>query len=184
MTWSSVTGTPRKWKTRTGSGARPGASWMAWLPKIRVARDGRATDRPMVATTLVSGEDSRRWRKRIGVEDDPEQGSGDDDGYDAGRRDAPGLLGVEVVVEPGDDVRHRPEGEVEDARGRVGDDQAGGRDGVDPTEHQSRDHELQQLELPLYVPLDPPDAPGAGYPLIRVGPPSARPSTGSYTFFP
>ncbi len=60
MTWSRVTGTPRKRKTLTGSGARPGACWMAPLPKIRVATAGRATESPIVATTLVSGEDSLR----------------------------------------------------------------------------------------------------------------------------
>ncbi len=60
MIWSSVTGTPRKWNTLTGSGASPGACWMAWLPKIKVAHEGRATDRPMVATTLIRDEDRRR----------------------------------------------------------------------------------------------------------------------------
>ncbi len=64
MTWSMVTGTPRKSKTRTGSGARPGACWIAWFPKIKVATDGMATSKPMVATTLINGEDSRRCRKR------------------------------------------------------------------------------------------------------------------------
>ena len=60
MTWSSVTGTPRNWYTATGSGARPGACWIAWLPKISVASEGRATSSPIVATTLISGDDSRR----------------------------------------------------------------------------------------------------------------------------
>ena len=63
MIWSRVTGTPRNWYTWTGSGARPGAWLMAWFPKMIVARDGKATSNPMVATTLISGDDSRRWRK-------------------------------------------------------------------------------------------------------------------------
>ncbi len=33
---------------------------MAWFPKMIVARDGKATSNPMVATTLISGDDSRR----------------------------------------------------------------------------------------------------------------------------
>ena len=60
MIWSRVTGTPRNWKTCTGSGASPGACWMAADPKIRVAREGMATERPMVATTLMRGEANRR----------------------------------------------------------------------------------------------------------------------------
>ena len=63
MTWSKVTATPMKLKTRTGCGARPGADEMAWLPKIRVVRAGMATRSPSVATTLTRGDDSRRCRK-------------------------------------------------------------------------------------------------------------------------
>ncbi len=63
MIWSIVTATPKKLKTLTGSGARPGADMMAWLPKINVATAGRATRRPSVATTLISGEERRRCRK-------------------------------------------------------------------------------------------------------------------------
>ena len=60
MIWSMVTGTPMKSKTRTGSGARPGAFKMAPDPKIRVAMAGMVTNSPRVATTLISGEESRR----------------------------------------------------------------------------------------------------------------------------
>ncbi len=64
MTWSRVTGTPRNWKTRTGSGAKPGACRMAPLPKMTVATAGMATNSPTVATTLISGERNLKWRKR------------------------------------------------------------------------------------------------------------------------
>ena len=59
MTCSIVTATPRKSNTRTGSGARPGADRIVWLPKISAAAGGMATEMPMVATTLISGRASR-----------------------------------------------------------------------------------------------------------------------------
>ena len=60
------------------------------------------------------------------------------DGEDGGRQDGPGVLRVEEVVEAGDEVGDGPEGEVQDARGRVGDDQAGGADRVDPSRAPAR----------------------------------------------
>ena len=58
-----VTGVSRKRKTRTGSGASPGAFKMATFPKAHVAAAGIATERPRVATTFTSGDESRRcWK--------------------------------------------------------------------------------------------------------------------------
>ncbi len=61
MTCSIVTATPKKSKTRTGSGASPGADRIVSLPKISVAAGGMATETPIVATTLISGR-ARRSR--------------------------------------------------------------------------------------------------------------------------
>ncbi len=64
MTCSIVTATPRKLKTRTGSGASPGADRIVWFPKISVAAGGIATDIPMVATTLMRGRANLSRLKR------------------------------------------------------------------------------------------------------------------------
>ena len=53
MTWSVVTGVPRKWNGWSDEDARPGADVIDWVPKIRSASGGSATDRPMVATSLT-----------------------------------------------------------------------------------------------------------------------------------
>ena len=72
MIWSSVTGTPRKWKTCTGSGARPGACRMAWLPKISVASDGMATEEPDRGHHLDQGRGQPQVTEEDGVEEDAE----------------------------------------------------------------------------------------------------------------
>src|SRR6266851_960130 len=64
MIWSTVTGTPRNWYTCTGSGARPGALRMIWLPNNNVANGAMVTDRPNVATTLIRGDDIRSSRNK------------------------------------------------------------------------------------------------------------------------
>ena len=84
-----------------------------------------------------------------GVEEHPERRRGHDDGEDGGRQDGPAVLRVQEVVEAGDEEGHGAEGEVQDARRRVGDDQAGGADRVDPSQHQSGDHELEHPCGPL-----------------------------------
>ncbi len=63
ITWSVVTGVPRKWKGLSCSEARPGADVMVWVPKIRSARGGSATDSPMVVTSLIRVDWPRMCRK-------------------------------------------------------------------------------------------------------------------------
>ena len=83
------------------------------------------------------------------VEEHPHRRSGHEDGEDGGGQDGPAVLRVEEVVEAGDEEGHRAEGEVQDARRRIGDDQAGGADRVDPPQHQTGDHELEHPYGPL-----------------------------------
>ena len=45
---------------------------MAWLPKISTAAAGMATSRPIVATTLIMGEDEAQVLEEHGVEEHPE----------------------------------------------------------------------------------------------------------------
>ena len=70
MIWSIVTGTPGQWKTLTGSGASPGAFKIAWVPKITLSSDGRATETPSVTRILTS------WRRLV---QPPEEGEVQED---------------------------------------------------------------------------------------------------------
>ena len=83
------------------------------------------------------------------VEEHPQRRRGHHNGEDRSRQDRPAVLRVEEVVEAGDEEGHGSEGEVQNPRRRVGDDQAGGADRVDPSQHQSGDHELQHSCGPL-----------------------------------
>src|SRR5208283_3205252 len=65
------------------------------------------------------------------------------DGHDRSGENGPALLSVEEVVEAGDEKGQSAEGEVQDARRGVGDNQTGRRDGVDPTEYKPGDHEFE-----------------------------------------
>ena len=56
--------------------------------------------------------------------------------------DAPVVLDVQVVVGAGDEEGQGTEGEVQDTGRHVGDDQAGGGEGVDAPEHESGNDEL------------------------------------------
>ena len=64
MTWSRVTAAPSTVYTSTGCGARPGA-WKISLAAVEHGgeRRGPTTETPMVTTTLMSCDDSRRKRK-------------------------------------------------------------------------------------------------------------------------
>ena len=63
MTWSRVTAVPNTVYTSTGCGASPGARKISVVPKMMLASGGIITERPMVTTTLISCDDSRRNRK-------------------------------------------------------------------------------------------------------------------------
>ncbi len=54
ITWSVVTGVPRKWYGWSDERARPGAVVIDWAPKMRSAMGGSATDSPMVTTIFTS----------------------------------------------------------------------------------------------------------------------------------
>ena len=121
---------------------------MDWLPKAKVASGAMVTDSPRVTTTLMSGDDNRRNWNSTKYRNTPSSRPGHDD-RDQGRRDdAPVMLGVEVVVEAGDEVGERAEREVQDASRQVGHHQAGRGDGVDTSQYQPGDHILQQSVVP------------------------------------
>ena len=63
ITWFSVTTVPKNGYTWTGSGARPGVKKISTCPKMMLLIWGTATNSPMVTTTLMSCDDSRRKRK-------------------------------------------------------------------------------------------------------------------------
>ncbi len=79
------------------------------------------------------------------VEEDTDRRSSDTHRDQGGGENGPVLLDMEVVIEPGHEEGDRSEGEVEDARGHIGDDQSGRSDGVDPAEDQPRYDELEHL---------------------------------------
>ena len=109
---------------------------------------GNGDQQPDRGHDLDQGRIEPQVPEQDGVEEDPHDGSRDPDGDDRRGKDAPAVLGVEVVVEARDEERHGAEREVEDARSGVGDDQAGRRDGVDPTEYQPGDHEFEHPAPP------------------------------------
>ena len=94
-----------------GLGASPGAWRIAPVPKITVAIPGMVTSSPMVATTLMSGERNLRNRKRIAYSTIPIRGAAIPMETIAVVAIDQFLLGVEVVVEAGDEEGHRSERE-------------------------------------------------------------------------
>ena len=75
----------------------------------------------------------------------PEQGGEHEDGQDEGQRGVEVPAHGELPVDEGHEHAHGPVGDVEDARGGVGDDEAAGRHGVGRAEDDADDGELEEL---------------------------------------
>ena len=149
MIWSRVTGHPQELEDVHRLGGQPGGLLDGRRSEDQGGEGGDGDRQADGGHHFDEGRGQPQVTEEDEVEQHPQGRPGDHDGHDGRRPDAPALLGVEVVVEAGDEEGQRSEGEVEDSRRGVGDDQAGRRDGVDATEHQSGDHELQHPVLPL-----------------------------------
>ncbi len=180
MTWSNVTGTPRKLVDGYRLRCQPRCLLDGLVAEDQRGQGGDGDREADGRHHLDQGqrpvEDGGRGRRTAARRAAARRCTME---TTAAAHDRPTLLGVKVVVEAGDEEGQRPEGEVEDARRRVGDDQASGRDRVDATQHQSGDHELKHPAVPLCAARVPPGTSRgfSCYQPFRRADQSARPST-------
>ena len=122
-----------------------GGFFLASLPKNSLTISGMATSRPSDVMSLASEPAVRWWRYRNAVEDDADERAHHHDGQQRRRHERPLVDLAGLVEDRSRGVRLRGEGEVEDARGLVGQGETHGEQREHASDRDAADGVLREV---------------------------------------
>ncbi len=163
---------PRDHEVDDGDAAvapQAGDACAARCPRSASARPWNASSSASVTTSLVATDAPRSSRRMTRTSRrTPMIGAHDAEGHEQGERRRPAPVDAQLPVHEREEHPDGAVGEVEDARGDVGDDEPGGRDGVDRGDGDAEDQEREErLQVHAHPPVATPGHPSQVKQVLR-----------------